>query len=114
MGSTIEYDHRDSVIAYYTRWYQESISWTLDGMQYMPFQLLISVILTSRNNESCITFLISIENYVSYDFYECFLWNSKRNNTLYRILCAVLVHTLIVALIKLGLLPPRISFTQAL
>ena len=31
-------------------------------MQYIPFQFLISVILTSRDIESCITFLLSIGN----------------------------------------------------
>ena len=90
---------------------------TLDGMQYISFQPLISVIFISRDIECCITFLLSIENYVTYDFYECFWWNSKCNNALYMIVCVLLlVYTLIVKCIclELNLFPSHVSFIQAL
>ena len=66
---------------------------TLDGMQYIPFQLLISVIITSCDIESCITFLLSIDNYVGYNFYEYFCGAIMEFKVLYGfiqyIVCAV-------------------------
>ena len=50
---------------------------TLDGMQYIPFQLLISVILTSWMSHVTLNLVLRfyslLKIYVSCDFYEC-LW----------------------------------------
>ena len=51
-GSVIKYDHSNSVIAYYTRWY---------AVHSVPTSYIRY---TSHDIECCIIFLLSIENYI--------------------------------------------------
>ena len=89
-------------------------------MQYIPFQLLISVILTSRDIESCITFLLSFEYLLAAistsvsDRIQSVIMLYIGYNALYWIMCAVVGAYLIGKCVcfELGLLPPRVLFIQ--